>query len=276
LPAGGVLAAIALSAGPAAAQVSPPSCGKALPKSTGGYWACTFADEFGGTSLDRTKWGVMTTVGSGFTHADECFIDDPQTVAVASGSLRLTAAKLAAPIPCQQLETPYVSGMVHTRSTFAQTYGRFEARIKFPRGAGFHSAWWMWPRDGVYGAASGEIDIAEHYGSVPTLVSAFVHIKNGGTDRGKGTYCRVAFNERGFHRYAVEWLPLGGFKFIYDNRVCMTFDGWDPGEPLVYPQPFDQPFFMILTLALGLGTNAVSEDTRFPATMSVDYVRAWS
>jgi beta-glucanase (GH16 family) len=259
------------------AQVSPTACGPNIAKSTGGYWTCTFADDFNGSTLDRTNWSVLTTETSGFSHAFECYIDDPSTVSVATGSLRLTARRVAVPQWCgSRFVTHYQSGMVHTMDTFAQAYGRFEARIRFPRGRGFHSAWWMWPRDMAYGTRSGEIDVAEHFGAYPSVVSPYVHIKDGGTERGKGAYCTVWGNESGFHKYAVEWTPLG-FKVLYDGRTCMTFASWDPGESLTYPQPFDQPFFLMLTLALqGYGPNAVTSGTPFPATMYVDYVRGWS
>jgi beta-glucanase (GH16 family) len=253
------------------------ACGTKVLKSSGGYWACTFADEFSGSTLNRSKWSVMLTAQSGFSHAYECYVDDPSTVSVANGSLRLTARKLESPGWCGSLfQTPYVSGMVHTKDAFSQTYGRFEARIKFPTGTGFHSAWWMWPRDMAYGSQSGEIDIAEHYGAYPTIVSPYIHINDDGAERGQGAYCDVAGAETGFHTYTVEWLPSGAFKFIYDGKTCMTFSGWNPGDPLTSPQPFDQPFFLVLTQALmGWGENAVTADSPFPATTQVDYVRAW-
>jgi beta-glucanase (GH16 family) len=221
----------------------------------------------------------MTTATTGFSHAYECYVDDPSTVAVADGFLQLTARRLSEPTSCGSLyEAEYLSGMVHTKFTFAQAYGRFEARIRFPQGLGLHSAWWMWPRDMAYGKQSGEIDIAEHYGAFPSIVSPYVHMKDAtGAERGRGAYCNVADPDGEFHTYTVEWLPQDGMRFLYDGDVCMTFDEWDPGDPLSDPQPFDQPFFLLLTQALmGWGVNAVTADTSFPATMYVDYVRAWN
>jgi beta-glucanase (GH16 family) len=272
--AGVVAGAVPVSAG---AQVSPTDCGPQIAKSSGGYWMCTFADDFNGGTLDRSNWTVMRTATSGFSHARECYVDDPSTVSVGNGLLRLTARKLATPQPCGRLFTsPYQSGMVITADSFAQAYGRFEARIKFSRGKGHHSAWWMWPETKTYGKQSGEIDIAEHYGAYPDIVSPFVHIKDLlGLEHGDGAYCRMDDPDGQYHSYAVEWLPLGQLVFSYDGVACMTFDQWNPGAPLTYPQPFDQPFFLNLTEALGWYPNGVSASTPFPATMSVEYVRAW-
>ncbi len=43
------------------------------------------------------------------------------------------------------------------------------------------------------------------------------------------------------------------------------------------PQPFDQPFGIILNMGVGTadGSNQVTADTQLPATMRVDYVKAW-
>jgi hypothetical protein len=45
----------------------------------------------------------------------------------------------------------------------------------------------------------------------------------------------------------------------------------------VAPQPFDQPFSMILNMGVGPlgGSNPVSSSTKLPATYTVDYAKAW-
>jgi beta-glucanase (GH16 family) len=273
------LAALALvaclSALPASAASAAPSCGKGkIKKSTGGYWTCSFGEDFNGTSLNRSAWQPMTTATMGLSHAGECYVDDPSHISVGNGQLTLTATKQSSPANCGWFQTPYQSGMVFTN--FAQTYGRFEARVRFPKGHGFASGWWMWPKNMTYGEKSGEIDIAEHFGAYPDYVNPFVHIRDSSRgELGKTAYCSVADPSGQFHTYTVEWLPLKGFRFIYDGVTCMTMSSWDPGSPLTFPQPFDQPFFMALTLSLGYGENSVTDSTPFPGKMNVDYVRAW-
>ena len=43
------------------------------------------------------------------------------------------------------------------------------------------------------------------------------------------------------------------------------------------PQPFDQPFNVVLNMGVGAtsGTNQVTSATSLPATYTVDYVKAW-
>ncbi len=62
---------------------------------------------------------------------------------------------------------------------------------------------------------------------------------------------------------------------LYDGKTCLV-DRWDPAAPLVAPEPFDQPFFLALTQALGVNTNAFEPGiTPLPATTQIDWVRVW-
>jgi hypothetical protein len=77
-----------------------------------------------------------------------------------------------------------------------------------------------------------------------------------------------------FHSYVVEWTTQT-ISIIYDGTVC-TIDNWNPALPLWKPQPFDQPFIVALTQALGLGANGFDPATTpLPATTEVDYVHVW-
>jgi hypothetical protein len=77
-----------------------------------------------------------------------------------------------------------------------------------------------------------------------------------------------------FNTYDVVWSP-GTITVLYNGHVCLT-DHPTPTFPLSSPQPFDKPFFIALTQALGLYTNAYTPGvTQLPATTLVDYVRAW-
>jgi beta-glucanase (GH16 family) len=188
--------------------------------------------------------------------------------------LTLTATKLPAPAPCGQSSSPYRSGMVISKYRFAQAYGRFEIRAKLPAGEGFQPALWLYPQDLSYGDRSGEIDIAESFG-VPDVVSPHIHVHDAaGTDHPQGTDCHVDDASGDFHTYAVEWLP-SSISFIYDGDTCFTVHDWNTGPPLVPPQPFDRPFFILLQMALGYGANAPGPATPFPGSLQVDYVRAW-
>ena len=248
-------------------------------------WQCTFSDDFDGGSLDSTKWVAQRTDASGFTGAlNACFVNTPDNISVADGTLRLTARKEPAPFTCKDpygdFTTGYTSGMVSTwGGRFSQAYGRFEvrARISSALVKGLQTSFWLWPvNEGIYGGrpAAGEIDIAELFSSYPDRAIPYIHYKPAAPDPNvTNTNCIIG-NPDDFHTYAVEWTPTS-ITIIYDGRTCLV-DVWNPAAPLTRPQPFDQPFFICLTQALGMGGNAFDPaKTPLPATTVVDYVRVW-
>lgn len=268
----------------AAAAASKPDCGaKAIYKTGGRAWRCTFADDFAGKALDRSKWTVQETATSGYQNGGDCFFDDPRNVSVASGALTLTTRREAASFTCQdpagEYSSSYTSGMVSTWGQFAQAYGRFEIRAKFPatKVAGVHGALWLWPVDSSkYGdwPASGEIDIAEAYSQFPDRVIPYVHyLSEPGDKTVTNNYCMVS-DPSAFHTYAAEWTPTR-IKITYDGKTCLDH-AIDPAGAMKAPAPFDQPYIVVLTQTLGLGDNARTRSTPLPAKTVVDYVRVWS
>ena len=257
------------------------ACGPRIAKPGGGSWKCSFADDFSGTELDTTKWSTQNTVKSGFRSGLTCYRDD-SNVAVRQGTLRLSARDVGETIDCSNpygtFFTRYTGGLVTTRNSFTQIYGRFEIRAKFPtaRTQGVHGAFWMYPPNLKYGRwpASGEIDVAEWWSSDPGIVLPTLHYNGRNFHADSGWNCRVA-DVSSFHTYAVEWYP-SGMRFFIDGTMCFGRK-WRPALPQVAPQPFDHPFGMILNMGVGTaaGSNVVSSETPLPATFIVDYARAW-
>jgi beta-glucanase (GH16 family) len=268
----------------AAGAQSAPNCGNAqIPKSTGGTWQCSFSDDFDGTSLDNNKWVPQQSANSGYMSGAGCFVDDPDNVSVSGGSLNLTARQEPGWFWCSigwaGFPTAWTSGMVTTYRRFSQAYGRFEVRArnssaKIP---GLHSAYWLFPTDMTrYGPwpASGEIDIAELYSQYPDRAIPYIHYNAAQPDPNVTNNNCLIGNPSDFHTYATEWTPTS-IKIIYDGKTCLE-DSWNPAPPLTKPQPFDQPFMIALTQALGVGTNSfVPGITPLPATTQVDYVHVW-
>jgi len=174
--------------------------------------------------------------------------------------------------------------MVSTYTNFSQTYGRFEVRALLPQttAAGLQETLWLWPLNDVkYGAwpGSGEIDFSEFYSQYSSLDVPYLHYLydpatvNATTHTNTVTAynCQIALSQ--YNNYAVVWSPnqititINGSTCLVDNYLAYGLTG---------AQPFDQPFFVALTQALGVGTNAFNPATTpLPATTSVDYVRVW-
>jgi beta-glucanase (GH16 family) len=268
---------------PAALAVWTAPCGGRHPvKPGGGLYKCTFDDEFSGSTLDGTKWWVPTTRATGYHIGAECFIVSPNNISIGGGVLSLTVRKEAAPFFCPTptggYTTQYTSATVNTLGRFSQAYGRFEIRAKFPAAtvAGLQSSLWMLSTTNTYGSwpTTGEIDIAEAYSQYPDRVIPYVHYAPvGGVDpQATNNYCLITPGQ--FHVYAVQWTTTS-ITITFDGRTCVS-DNWNPAPPLVKPAPFDQPFLIALTQALGVNGNAVNPYTQLPATTQIDYVRIWS
>jgi beta-glucanase (GH16 family) len=268
-----------------------------LLKGDGSAWVCTFDDEFDGTTLDRTKWFVQTTAASGFHSGSECFVDSSNNIALSGGTLKLTVRKESVPFTCKTpsggYSTQYTSGTVNGYGRFAQTYGRFEVRAKLPstKVPGLQETLWLWPVNAYkYGLwpASGEIDFAEVYSQYAGWNIPYLHYHQATSaswstntnvytaypypNNQPGMTCN--FDPSAFNDYTVVWEP-GRITLQVNHKNCIVDNYSATG--LTSPAPFDQPFFIALTQALGIGTgNAfVAGTTPLPATTEIDYVRIW-
>lgn len=260
------------------------ACGSAtIRKPNGKAWVCTFGDDFSNAKLDTSKWRVQLTSDSGFVSGSGCFVNSKNNVSVAGGVLSLTARKETKKFTCSNpsgdYSTQYTSGTVSTYGKFAQTYGRFEVRAKFPASkiAGLQSALWLYPQKMTYGPwpSSGEIDIAEAFSSYPDRVIPYIHYGASAWDPNvTNNYCMIK-NVSAFHTYVAEWTPTT-ITIKYDGTTCLV-DTWHSSFLFNNTAPFDQPFFVTLTQALGITGNSFSAtNTPLPATTQVDYVHVWS
>jgi beta-glucanase (GH16 family) len=170
----------------------------------------------------------------------------------------------------------YTSARLTSHGHLDHAYGRFEARIRLPRGQGIWPAFWIlgsnvgsagWP-------ACGEVDIMENRGSLPRRNRGSLHGPgySGGANHGLEIDAGADLSQD-FHLYAIEWDP-GRVVFKLDDKVFFTATPADLPEGKVWV--YDHPFFIILNVAVG-GTFSGYPDgtTTFPQTMLVDHVRVY-
>ena len=164
------------------------------------------------------------------------------------------------------------------------TYGRFEARLKVPRGKGFLPAFWMMPADeSFYGQwpKCGEIDIMEVLGDNVNKVYGSLHFGEPHTQKQGSAQIFEGNFADDFHIFAVEWEP-DEMRFYVDDRCYYKTSEWFTkrsgfGE-VSYPAPYDQPFYIILNVAVGGNwPGNPDEFTTFDeqAQMVVDYVKVY-
>jgi beta-glucanase (GH16 family) len=240
-------------------------------------WQPVWSDEFDGTSVNSTKWTYDIGNGQNGWGNNELqyYTSRPTNVFVAGGLLHIVARK---EVP-QYNGFDYTSAKLKTQGLFSKKYGRFEFRARLPQGQGYWPALWMMPRDSVYGgwAASGEIDVMENRGSTPTITGGTIHY-GGSWPNNVYSGAEYVFPGGGvatdFHTYMLDW-GTNYMKWYVDGVLYQTQTSWySSGNP--YPAPFDQPFYLIMNLAVG-GNYGGNPDgtTVFPGEVQVDYVRVY-
>ena len=238
-------------------------------------WRLTWSDEFegaAGTRPDPDRW-VAEIGGHGWGNEEhEYYTDSTDNASLdGDGHLVITARKESLGVDCWYGECRYTSARLITKGKFAQAYGRFEARIKLPRGQGIWPAFWLlgddiddvgWPR-------CGEIDIMEYLGHDELTVYGALH---GPEFDPSVNYVGEESFADDFHTFAVDWSPTQ-VHFLVDGHRYETTHKPADGQGWT----FDHPFFVLLNVAVGgRWPGYPDETTKFPQQMVVDYVRVYS
>ena len=243
-----------------------------------GYYL-VWHDEFDGDELDSSNWAGEYHRPGWVNNELQTYVVDGDNYFVEDGDLviqPLTGTN-------DNGRAFYTSGRINTYHLHAFTYGRVEARIRVPQGQGFLPAFWMMSDDESYGSwpKSGEIDIMEILGSdtdtlYGTLHYGNPHMQNQGIyDLSSGDFASE------YHVFAVEWEP-GEIRWYCDDVCYYSTSYWysamDGQEPNEYPAPFNQPFYIILNVAVGGNWPGDPDETTLfdeSAQMRVDYVRVF-
>ncbi|MEU6205039.1 family 16 glycosylhydrolase [Micromonospora musae] len=244
--------------------------------------AVTWSDDFNGpagTAPDQNKWKYDIGGGGWGNNELQYYTNSTRNAALdGNGNLVITARREnPANHSCWYGSCQYTSARLLTAGTFAQAYGRFEARIKIPRGQGLWPAFWMLGTSSNSWPDRGEIDIMENVGREPSTVHGTLHgpgYSGGNAVTGQTSLPGGQALADAFHTYTVDWAPdsitwhLDGVQYSRKTPADLRGNRW----------VFDHPFFMIMNVAVG-GNWPGSPDgtTVFPQQMVVDYVRvqAW-
>jgi beta-glucanase (GH16 family) len=250
------------------------------PLSPASNWSIVWSDEFDGpdgTRPDTTRW-VHDLGGGGWGNQElQTYTDRAENAVVRDGALVITV-RAERVTGRDGIARDYTSARLTTRGRFAQTHGRFEARIQVPRGQGLWPAFWLLGADidSVGWPACGELDIMENIGREPTRIHGTLHGPgySGAGSLGASTLSPdgAAFADR-FHVFAVEWEP-SEIRWLLNGQPFASRRPTDlpPGARWV----FDHDFFLLLNVAVGGRWPGSPDDTTsFPQEMKVDYVRVY-
>ncbi|WP_338848493.1 RICIN domain-containing protein [Massilia sp. W12] len=242
-------------------------------------WRLVWSDEFNGPAIDGNKWSFEVNGKGGGNNELQYYTARSQNARIENGKLVIEARK-------EQYSgadgvRQYTSARLRSLNKGDWLYGRFEARMKLPRGQGMWPAFWMLPTDNKYGtwAASGEIDIMEAVNMQAAggnKVYGSIHFGNTWPNNKHITVANTPPSSisDNFHVYAVEWEPRV-IRWYVNNVLYSTQTQWNTGSA-PYPAPFDQRFHLLLNLAVGGNwPGSPNASTVFPQRMEVDYVRVY-
>jgi len=225
-------------------------------------WTLTFADEFNGTDVDLARWAPHDPWGQVRDRQLQAW--SPASAEVSGGQLHLIARRTAedSPVRYDGQNREYVSGIVTTFGTFAQTYGRFEIRCRVPAARGLRAGFSLLP---VPLGPLPEIDVFRVAGDAPAQISFGNHWGTGQTDRSYGDAFPGPDLSSGFHTIAVEWDAEKIVWFVDGREKFRSVDG--------VPH---QRMYLLLELAVGGRRGLLPNgSTVLPASFDVDYIRVY-
>ena len=236
-----------------------------------GNYNIVWSDEFNGTNINANTWTYE--LGNGGWGNNELEYYTATNAFVTNGLLHIAASKSSVG------GASYTSARMKSQGLFSCKYGRIEWRAQLPQGTGCWPALWMlgtnissigWP-------GCGEIDVVENNGVNPLMAQGSIHSGSDAT----AIYTFTDGNTvAGWHTYTLDW-TTNAILFYVDGHLYETQTSWSSSAGS-YPFPFNQPFFLVMNLAIGGNyvsnptTNAINAGTAFPAAMLVDYVRIYT
>jgi len=276
----GFLAAAVLAAAPAAAA----------PAVSAG-WALAWSDDFdgpAGTPPDPAKWTYDFGNDDGYGNHELEYYCRPG--AGAPCDPKRPSARLDGRghllMEARASSGTWTSARIKTVGLAQFQYGRVEARLRLPTGAGLWPAFWLLGADisSVGWPACGEIDVMENVPAIgdnplgPTRIKSTIHGPGYSGGGGVGQVVALPHGGRvddGYHVYGVIWSP-GRASFYVDDPSAPFFTATPASLPKGAPWVYDKPFFVILNLAVG-GDWPRNPDaaTPNPARMLVDWVRVY-
>ncbi|UZD21784.1 glycoside hydrolase family 16 protein [Algoriphagus halophytocola] len=176
----------------------------------------------------------------------------------------------------------YSSSSINTRGKYEFQYGIMEVRARIDTAMGLWPAIWTlgiskpWP-------ANGEIDVMEYYrvkGEATILANAAW--ADEGQYNAKWDNAKIPFSDflekdpewpSKFHLWRMEWTE-DSIKLFLDDELLNEIDLARTVNPDGF-NPFHQPHYILLNLAIGGNNGGDPSTTSFPKHYLVDYVRVY-
>ena len=248
-------------------------------------WGLVWSDEFSNNGAPNpANWKFE----QGFVRNHEHQWYQPENAYCKKGKLIIEGRKENRPNPNYDANSQdwkknrptieYTSSSLKTAGLHSWKYGRFEMRARIDTRPGLWPAWWTlgiegeWPRNG-------EIDIMEFYRGM-----LLANIAWGSETRFKGVWRDLkkpieTFEDRRwskkFHVWRMDW-DEKAIRLYIDGELLNFVDLSETvNRDGTGKNPFMQPHYMLLNLAIGGDNGGDPSATQFPSKYEIDYVRVY-
>lgn len=232
-----------------------------------------YNDDFNYTGSPSNNWNYNIGNNGGWGNEEkEYYTDSSANSYIKNDNLNITAIKES------YNGYDYTSARLVSKANFL--YGKFEISAKLPQGDGIWPAIWMLPVNNTYGSwpNSGEIDIMESIGRTPNYIRGSLQMDdyNFKTNDQKTNSILVNNLYSDYHNYGLLWTP-NVIQILVDNDVYLTYNRnlYDTENTSWQSWPFDEPFNLILNIAVGGTYGGDVDDSIFPQTMSIDSIKVY-
>ena len=256
------------------------------PPTTYPGYELAWADEF---DRDGEPSAKNWTYERGFVRNRELQWYQPANARVAGGLLTIEARRERVPNPNFERGSSawqrdrefaeYTSSSLMTKGLHEWRYGRFEMRGRIDTRPGIWPAFWTLGTKGPW-PHGGEIDIMEYYRGTLLANAAW-----GGAKPFQAIWADTrrpleSFNDpkwsSAFHLWRMDWderaivLSVDGLR-LNEVELSRTVNQDGTGR-----NPFHEPHYLLLNLAIGGNAGGDPSTTAFPARFEVDFVRVYA
>lgn len=221
-------------------------------------------------TVNTKDWNILVGPAQNSNNEQQYYTDSSTNLIVKDGTLQIIATRQDMPEGYK-----YSSARLESAGKKDLLYGRIDVVAKLPAGTGTWPAIWMLPANDVYaqkGSMSrapsykngGEIDIMEAIGQQPNRIYGVAHSVSDSWQRSGGTGSHnliyVPNSTTAYNKYSLLWTPDELIfevndkpYFSYKKKAGADYTTW----------PFDQPFYLIINLAMG-GSWGGMDKINFP------------
>jgi beta-glucanase (GH16 family) len=231
-------------------------------------WKLIWNDEFDGKSIDSTKWQPCERGPSDW---NDTMTRDSRCFAIGGGTLKLIG--IVNPDTSKD-KSAFLTGGITSKGKFAFHHGRVLVHARFKSARGAWPAIWMMGENGRW-PRNGEIDLMEHLNFddkvYQTIHSYYANeVDKSRNNPPKGTTTPIQRDD--YHTYGADW---------DDREIVFTVNG---KPTLTYPRvpekgpdqwPFNQPFYLILSMQIEGKWVGKADPEHYPAHMEIDWVRVY-